>query len=155
MGIKALSPGATKVVKCPFDKSNPQTEFVITESLPVDKRSELSDGYTDYERKDKSLLVRHNRSQRNQQIVRYGLKAWRGFQDGSGNEVPLPIEAEGDLNVVSKVGLQMLSIKLPGMVEAGFDTLIDWLAEEIWNANKVGGDEEVPFVSQSDSTKPT
>lgn len=133
MAFKALNPSATRRLTCPYDKREPQSVFIVSESLPASVRAMVKDKYSEYSRgeEDDTTTMRFAYGQRNIAIVQHGLKGLEGFKNFDDSDVVVKLTKDA---VIDDVTLEALNIPIQ---KDGYDTLIDWLANKIWEANTV------------------
>lgn len=132
MAFRAIYKNATKKVVCPFDTEEPKSVFVISEALPYEERNRIRDEYSEYSREIGGRTVfRNYAAKRAVDIVRLGLKGVDNFFV-NGEPFVLKFDENG---LVSKESIQSLSIPLPPSTL--YDTLIDWLGDEIWSVNRL------------------
>ena len=146
MKLKSLSVNSTRTITCPYETEEPKAEFTIADMLPLNIRTELKDGYSDFEKgADGRSKASFRFGSRNIEIVRHGLKGLKNLEGEDGKPVELKQVTRDGRLVIAEETLQALSIPL---MQDGFDTLIDWLAGEIWSANTVSKADAQVFPSQ-------
>jgi hypothetical protein len=127
-----FNPSATKRITCPFDTDETKSVFVISLGLPVSVRQRIKDDYAEYVYEPQDGVVKtsvkYQYTERNNEIVKYGLKGLENFFDVNGNPVVLNIKN----GVISEETLQALDVPLK---DSKYESLIDWLAGEIWFVN--------------------
>jgi hypothetical protein len=149
MGLRSLSVHATHVITCPWDSTDPKTEFLVADCLPLGIRSELKDNFSTWERASgaQTVTTKMRSAARNVEIVRHGLKGLKDFTRADGKPFVLNLIQKGAFTEVPDEALQELAIPL---MQEGYDTVIDWLADEIWKASKLQKAEADSFPSQSE-----
>ena len=148
MKIRSLSPTSTRSIKCPYDDPENPAEFEIADMLPLSIRSELKDNYSAFERNGDSAksTMQFRFAARNIEAVRHGLKGVKNLPSHDDKQVEVVFTVKMGRTVVSDATLELLAI--PIMAD-GYDTLIDWLADEILSANCLTDEDRASFHLRS------
>lgn len=148
MKLRSLSTASTRLITCPYDDPESPAEFEIADMLPVAIRAELRDNYSGFERNGDGpkSIARFSFAARNIEIVRYGLRSVKNLEDATGKPVELRTSVKQGRAVLTDASIELLAIPL---LKDGYDTLIDWLADQIWKANSVSEEDRKSFLSQS------
>lgn len=133
--MRAIDPGATQTIICPFDKDTPPAEFVISTALSVGVRNRFMDTfmslagrYRDEEQVTTTELYKEYR-----ELVRLGLRGMANVYDSTGKALVVNGSVTDEiLNHLSELRIS----------ESGYDNVINWLGAEIWRANTVSDAEK-------------